>query len=220
MLKIIAAAALVILSVLPALSADKVDLPAQIAAAKVSVENIAASVGNYPKALTEIEKARQFQKKAEQAYDKGQKWMGLGGLKPEAEQEVRHALQMVEMATSLATSRAAQGRNEEETASIEKQLTVVKARVKLLDDRKAEDARLRETAQKYEAASKELASIKADQAKLSTQLEQVSADKKKMEAQVTTLTDEKKALTDQLEALKKASQPAAPQPLPLPPTAK
>ena len=215
MLKIIAAAALVILSVLPALSADKVALPDQIAAAKVSVENIAASVGNYPKALTEIEKARQSIKKAEQVYDKGQKWMGMGGLKPEAEQEVRHNLQMVDMATNLAKSRAAKGRNDEDAAAIDKQLAVVKARVKLLEDRKSEDARLRETAQKYETTSKELASIKADQAKLLTQLELVSADKKKMEAQVAALTDEKKALTEQLEALKKVSQPVtAPQPLP------
>jgi len=214
MLKIIVTVVFVMLTCLPALSADKVDLPAQIAAAKVSVENIAASVGNYPKALTEIEKARQSLKKAEQAYDKGQKWMGLGGIKPEAEQEVRHNLQMVDMATNLAKSRAAKGRNDEEAASIDKQLAVVKARVKLLEDRKAEDDRLRQSAQKYDAASKELTDLKASQTKLAAQLDQVTADKKKLEDQVTALSAEKAALAAQLDAAKKAVQPAIAPPAP------
>lgn len=214
MLKCIVAVAFVLLLSIPALSAEKVDLPAQIAAAKVSVENIAASVGNYPKALTEIEKARQSLKKAEQAYDKGQKWMGLGGLKPEAEQEVRHNLQMVEMATNLATSRAAKGRNDEEAAAIDKQLVVVKARVKLLEDRKAEDDRLRQTARNYDAASKELTDLKASRTKLAAQLDQVTADKKKLEDQVAALSAEKAALAAQLDAARKTVQPATAPPVP------
>lgn len=214
MLRFLTAVALVLLCGLSAVAADKIDLPAQIAAAKASVEDIAAKVGNYPKALAEIEKGRQSLKKAEQIYDKGQKWMGLGGVKPEAEQEVLHNLKMVELATSLATSRAAKGRNDEETAAIEKQLTVVKARVKLLEDRKAEDDRLRQTAQKYDAASKDLATLKADQAKLSSQLEQVTADKKKLEGQLSTLTTENAALAAQVDLLKKASQaPVVPVPV-------
>jgi chromosome segregation ATPase len=215
MLRTIVAVACVILTTLPALSAEKVDLPSQIAAAKMSVENIAASVGNYPKALTEIEKARQSLKKAEQVYDKGQKWMGLGGLKPEAEQEVSHNLQMVDMAISLAKSKAAKGRTDEEAAALDKQLAVVKARVKLLEDIKADDDRLRQTAQKYDAASKELANLKADQGKLVSQLDQVTADKKKLEGKVAALTEEKAELATQLEAAKKIAQPATvPQPLP------
>lgn len=212
MLKIIVIVTLVMLSVLPALSAEKADLPTQIAASKASIENIAASVGNYPKALIEIEKARMSLKKAEQAYDKGQKWMGLGGVKPEAEQEVLHNLKMVEMATGLATSRAAKGRNDEETSAVEKQLEVVKARVKQLEDRTTEEDRLRQTAQKYESAAKDLANLKADQAKLITQLEQVTGDKKKLEAQIATLTEEKTALAVQLDTLKKESQPVSPVP--------
>jgi chromosome segregation ATPase len=215
MLRTIVAVACVILTTLPALSAEKVDLPSQIAAAKMSVENIAASVGNYPKALTEIEKARQSLKKAEQVYDKGQKWMGLGGLKPDAEQEVSHNLQMVDMAISLAQSKAAKGRTDEEAAALDKQLAVVKARVKLLEDIKADDDRLRQTAQKYDAASKELANLKADQGKLVSQLDQVTADKKKLEGKVAALTEEKAELATQLEAAKKIAQPATvPQPLP------
>lgn len=212
MLKIIVIVTLVMLSVLPALSAEKADLPTQIAASKASIENIAASVGNYPKALIEIEKARMSLKKAEQAYDKGQKWMGLGGVKPEAEQEVLHNLKMVEMATGLATSRAAKGRNDEETSAVKKQLEVVKARVKQLEDRTTEEDRLRQTAQKYESAAKDLANLKADQAKLITQLEQVTGDKKKLEAQIATLTEEKTALAVQLDTLKKESQPVSPVP--------
>lgn len=188
-------------------AADKVDFPAQIAAAKASIDDIAAKVGNYPQALVEIERARGAWKKAEHAYDKGRQWMGLGGLKPEAEQEVRHHLQMVEMATTLATSRAAKGRIDEDTALIDKQLAVVKARVKLLEDRKAEEERLRQTAQKYEAAANELAALKTDNAKRSAQIDQLISDKKKLESQLEAVNAEKAALTSQLETLKKSAAP-------------
>lgn len=209
MLKFLSAATFVLLTGLPAVAADKVDLPAQIATAKTSVEEIAAKVGNYPKALTEIDRARQLLKKAEQAYDDGRQWMGLRGVKPEAEQEVLHDLKLADLATRLATTRAAVGRNEEANVIAEKQLTVLKARVKLLEDLKAEVDRLRQTAQKYDAASKELTNLKADQAKLTSQLDKVTADKKKLEGQVTTLTQEKASLAAQLEASKKSPEPAS-----------
>lgn len=195
-------------------AADKPDYPAQLHAAKNAVEETAAKVGNYPLALTEIEKARASLKRAEQAYDKGRQWMGLGGLKPEAEQEVKHNLLMVEMATTLAGSRAAKGRNEEEAAGLDKQLAVLKARVKLLEDRKAEEERLRQATQKGDAATKELAGAKADNAKLLTQIEQLTAEKKKLDEQISSLTAEKNSLANQLDVLKKAAATPAPQAAP------
>lgn len=220
MLKIIVSVAFVMLTALPAVSAEKVDLPAQIAAAKVSVENIAASVGNYPKALTEIEKARQSLKKAEQAYDKGQKWMGLGSLKPEAEQEVRHNLQMVDLAVTLAVSRAAKGKNTEAAAAVEKQIELVKTRVKLLDERKQGEDKLRQELQKSEAIAKELASVKESHGTVSGQLEQVRAENKKLQEQLAVLTAEKGVLAQELEKCKQAvvapPVPASPVPAPLP----
>lgn len=185
-------------------AADKVDYPAKIAAAKVSIEELAAKVGNYPQALTEIDTARTSLKKAEQSYDKGRQWMGLGGLKPEAEQEITHNLQMVDSAMVLAGSRAAKGRADEEAAAIDRQVTVVKGRVKLLEERKQVEDKLRQDLQKCEAATKELSSVKADQVKLAAQVEQVTAEKKKLETQLAALATEKAALADQLEVLKKA----------------
>lgn len=206
LLFLIASAALTICAT--AWAADKPDYPTQLHAAKNAIEETAAKVGNYPLALAEIEKARASLKRAEQAYDKGHQWMGLGGLKPEAEQEVKHNLLMVEMATTLAGSRAAKGRNEEEAAVLDKQLAALKARVKLLEDRKAEEERLRLAAQKGDAATKELAGAKADNAKLLTQIEQLTADKKKLDEQISALTAEKNALAAQLETFKKAAPPA------------
>lgn len=196
-------------------AADKTDYPAKIAAAKSGIEELAAKVGNYPQALAELEKARAFLKKAEQSYDKGRQWMGLGGLKPEAEQEIAHNLQMVDSAMVLAVSRAAKGRADEEDAAIDRQVAVVKGRVKLLEERKQGEEKLRQDLQKCEAATKELGSVKADQQKLATQLEQVTGEKKKLETQLTALAAEKAALTDQLEALKKAP-PTVPPPVPVP----
>ena len=189
-------------------AADKIDYPARIAAAKTAIEETAAKVGNYPQALTEIDKAREFLKKAEQGYDKGRQWMGLGGLKPEAEQEIAHNLQLVDMALALTGLRAAKGRSEDEAAAVDKQLAMVKARVKLLEDRKQSEDKLRQDLQKCEAASKELDSIKADKAKLSVQLDQVTADKKKLETQLAALTAEKAALDAQIKAMKEI--PAVP----------
>ncbi len=185
-------------------------LSEQLAAKKASIEEMAAKVGNYPLALADMEKARVSLKNAEQAYDKGRQWMGLRGLTPEAEQEVRHHLQMVDMAALLAASRAAKGRNDEELAAVDKQLATVKARIKLLEERKTEEERLRQLVQTCEAAGKEAAAQKADAAKLATQVEQLTADKKKLDGQVTALTTEKTALVDQLEVLKK--QAATPTP--------
>lgn len=223
MLKVIVSVAFVMLTTLPAVSAEKVDLPAQIAAAKVSIENIAASVGNYPKALTEIEKARQSLKKAEQAYDKGRQWMGLGSLKPESEQEVRHNLQMVDLAVVLAVSRAAKGKNTEDTAAVEKQMELVKTRVKLLDERKQGEDKLRQELQKSEAIAKELASVKESHGTVSGQLEQVRAENKKIQEQLAVLTAEKGVLAQELEKCKQAvvapPAPASPVPAPLPPVA-
>lgn len=201
-----------LVSVLASLScaAAEPDLSAQLAAKKISIEEVAAKVGNYPQALAEMEKARVSLKNAEQAYDKGRQWMGLRGLKPEAEQEVRHHLQMVDMASSLAVFRAAKGRNDEELAAVDKQLATVKARVKLLEERKAEEERLRQSLQKCEAAAKESAAQKTDAAKQAAQVEQLTADKKKLEEQVTALTSEKATLAGQLDTLKKQAIPSAP----------
>lgn len=202
-------------SVSLSLAADKLDYPARIAAAKTSIEELAAKVGNYPQVLTEIDKARASLKKAEQGYDKGRQWMGLGGLKPEAEQEIAHNLQMVDMTLVLTGSRAAAGRSEEEAAAVDKQLALVKGRVKLLEERKQNEDKLRQDLQKCDSASKELASAKADQTKLTAQLEQVTAEKKKLETQLALLTDEKAALAAQIEALKKSTAvPTAPAAVP------
>lgn len=189
------------------------DISAQIAAKKVSVEQTAAQVGNYPLALAEMEKARASLKKAEQAYEAGKQWMGLRGLKPEAEQEVRHHLQMIEMATALATSRATKGRTEEELAAVDKQLVLVKARVKLLEERKAEEERLRQLVRTCEAAAKEGAGRKEESGRLSAQLEQATAEKKKLQERLTVLETEKAALAEQVALLKKqVTVPPAPAP--------
>lgn len=208
----IVAGALMICSAVGAVAAEKMDAAAQLAAARRSVEETAARVGNYPQALSEMEKARAALKKAEQAYEKGRQWMGLGGLKPEAEQEVRHHLQVVELTSVLAGYRAAKGRNDEDTAVLDKQIGLLKGRVKLLEERMQAEASLRRELQKTEAAGKELAAIKEEQGRSKALLEQLAAEKKKLEEQVAALTAEKAALSAQLDALKKAAPPAAPPP--------
>lgn len=204
-------------------SAEKADYPVLLAQNRDRLEETAAQVGNYPDALAAIAIGRASLKKAEQAYDKGQKWMGLGSLKPEAEQEVRHNLEMVDLAVTLAVSRAAKGKNTEDTAAVEKQLELVKNRVKLLDERKQGEDKLRKELQKSEAIAKELASVKESHGTVSGQLEQVRAENKKLQEQLAVLTAEKGALAQELEKFKQVvaapPAPASPVPAPLPPAA-
>mgnify|MGYP000843945545 FL=1 len=195
-------------------SAEKADYSSLLTQAKTKLEDTAAKVGNYPEALTAIDGARTSLKKAEQAYDKGRQWMGLGNLKPEAEQEVRHHLQMVDLATQLAVSRAVKGKNVEDAAAVEKQMGVVKTRVKLLDERKQREDVLRQEAQKCEVTGKELAAAKETNGTITKQIEQVRAENKKLQEQLAALSAEKSSLIKELESLKKAAAVPVPAALP------
>lgn len=202
-------------------SAEKADYPALLTQNRDRLEETAAKVGNYPEALVAISTGRASLKKAEQAYDKGRQWMGMGSLKPEAEQEVRHNLQMVDLAVTLAVSRAAKGKNTEDAVAVEKQMELVKTRVKLLDERKQGEDKLRQELQRSEAIAKELASVKESHGTVSGQLEQVRAENKKLQEQLAVLTAEKGVFAQELEKCKQAvvapPAPASPVPAPLPP---
>ncbi len=188
---------------------DKPDLSEQMTKTKLAVEDLAAKVGNYPKALAEVEKARSLIKKAEQTYEKGKQWLGLRGLTPEAEQEIRHHLQMIDMLSGMATTRMSEGKNMDEVAVLDKQLLLVKARVKLLEERKLETEKLQLALQKCELSAKELTSVKAEQTKLTSQIEQLSTERKKLEEQVQALKSENTTLSSQLEQMKKAASAPA-----------
>lgn len=207
--KIIIAALSLLALTTPSVAAEKIDFPSKIGAARVSVEDTASKVGNYPQALQEIDMARAYAKKADQSYDKGRQWMGLGGLKPESEQEVLHNLQMVDLFSSLAKSRAAKGKDDEESASIDRQISTLKSRVKLLEDRKQAEDKLRQDLQRCEASTKEMVSLKTDRDKLASELQQGAAEKKKLEDQVANLTS-------QVNSLKNTTACTAPaQPVPV-----
>ncbi len=185
------------------LCAEKAEFTVLLAQNRDKLEMAAAKVGNYPEALAAIDTARSSLKKAEQAYDTGRQWMGLGSLKPEAEQEVRHNLQMVDLALELALSRAARGKNVEDAAMVQKQIEMVNSRVKLLNERKQSEDTLRQAVQKCEATTNELAAAKQAHGAATQQLEQLGIENKKLQEQLATLTTEKAALMQELENLKK-----------------
>ncbi len=189
---------------------DKPDLSEQITKTKLAVEDLATKVGNYPKALSEIEKARALIKKTDQAYENGKQWLGLRGLKPEAEQEIQHYLQMIDMLSGMANTRMSEGKNLDEAVVIDKQILLVKTRVKLLKERKLETEKLQLALQKCESAAKELTTINSEQTKLTGQIDQLSADRKKLEDQLQALKSENTALASQLEQMKKATSTSPP----------
>lgn len=196
--KVIAVSMLVCMGVSGADAAEKSRSQAQIDSARVMIEGAAAKVGENKAASADLEQARALLKKAEAALEKGRALFGFGGVKPEAEQEIKHYTEMVELAISLAASRIEKTRAEAELGPLDKQMATVKARLKLFDDRKAELQRLKADAAKYQTVAKELEALKADKALLASQLEMLLAER----GQADKLKGEQSEMMRKLEELK------------------
>ena len=220
--KFIAIGAAVFLAAGSVDAAEKAEVLSKIEGARAAVENFAAKAKNNGTVIADIEAARSYLRKAAQAFEEGKQMFGLGGLKPAAEQEISHSIGMAELNIALAESRLAKEKTSEELAAINAQLDKVKAKVKVFDDKKAVIEKLRVDAAKYEAAAKELATLKTDKALLISQVEMLMAERKQFEK----LKEEKGELIRQLDELKGANTKPAEQlekqgqrPVPKPATA-
>ncbi len=178
------------LSVINVSAAEKGKALIHIDAARVAIEAATPKVGDNKAATADLELARASLKKAEDAYEKGKPMFGMGDIKPELEQIIKHFTGLTELAVSLADTHLAKARAEAELEPIEKQLTVAKAKVKLFEDRKAEIEQLKVEAAKYQAVAKELETLKADKEKITARLDALITDKSDLAKKNEALTSE------------------------------
>lgn len=203
------------LSVSTAIAAEKSKALVQLDAARAAVEALAGKIGDNKEAAVDLELARVAIKKGTDISDKGRQLFGFGDMKPESEKEIKNYAEIADLATVAAAARLEKARATSELEALDKQLTTVKAKIKIFEDRKAELEKFKAEAAKCRNSIRELETLKAENGLLSSKSE-------KQQAEI-------KALTAQLEEARKAAahkekvEPAKPvkamPPSPLSPTA-
>lgn len=213
--KLLVLTTLCCLSASTVLAAEKSKTVIQCDIARTAVDAAASKAEGNKEATANLEKAKAALKNADDCYNAGKSF--FGGINPEAEKEMKLAVDAAELATAAALSNVEFAKANRELETIDKQTTVVKAKLKLFDDRKAELEKLRADSVAAQKISKELETVKAEKAALTTQVEQLSAersraDKLKIEQlELTKKLDDAKAENARLSALleKQQAKPAA-----------
>lgn len=194
-------------------AAEKNKTLIQLDATRSAVESAAAKVEGNKEAVADLERARTALKYADESYKGGKSMFGFGDISPETEKEIKLAVDMADIATASALSRLEFVRATAELDAIEKQFVVVKGKLKIFEERKAELDKLRLDAAACRKISNELEIIKLEKATLAAQIDQLSsersrADKLKIELlELTRKLDELKAENARLSTLPGKQQP-------------
>jgi hypothetical protein len=208
--------ALFSLSLSTAFAAEKNKTLLQLEATKSAVETAAAKAEMNKDALVDLDRARTALKQADESIATGKSLFGFGDINPEAEKEIKLAIETAEAATASALSRIETVRASTELDAIEKQFAAVKAKLKLFEDRKAELERLRTESVACQKMSKELEALKDEKTALTAKVAQLSgeqsrADKLKIEQlELTRKVEELKAENARLSNVLKLDKPGAP----------
>lgn len=179
------------ISVSAAIAAEKSKALVQLDTARAAVEALAGKIGDNKEAAVDLELARVAIKKGTDISDKGRQLFGFGGMKPESEKEIKNYAEIADLATVAAAARLEKARAASELEALDKQLTTVKAKIKIFEDRKAELEKFKAEAAKCQSSIRELETLKAENGLLSSKSE-------KQQAEI-------KALTAQLEEARKAA---------------
>ncbi len=197
-----------------------VQLRGQIDAARVAIDATASKVEGSKEALADLAQARNGVAAAEESLKAGKSMFGFGDIGPDTAKEVKQAMELVEIATASALSRIEFTRATAELDAIEKQYTLVTAKLKIFDERKAELVRLRQEAASSQATTKENEELKGEKAALTAQVGQLTAELHKTEKLKTEqaelmrkleeLKGENSRLTGQAEKLRGTTAPQTP----------
>lgn len=185
-------------SVTTAFAADKNKILSQLDATRATVEAAAGKIEGNREAAADLERARAALKDADESFKSGKSMFGFGDISPEAENEIKLAVDMAELATATALTRLEFVRATTELDAIEKQFTTVKGKLKLFEDRKAELERLRLEVAACQKTSNEFETIKAEKALLMSQVDQLAAERSRADK----LKIEQLELTRKLEEVK------------------
>lgn len=190
--------ALFSLSLSNAFAAEKSKTLLQLEATKSAVETAATKIEGNKDAQADLDRARTALKQADESLATGKSLFGFGDINPEAEKEIKLAIESAEVATASALSRVETVRAAAELEAIEKQFAAVKAKLKLFEDRKAELEKLRLESAACQKMSKELEALKDEKAALAAKVTQLSGEQSRADK----LKIEQLELTHKVEELK------------------
>jgi len=187
-------------------AADRSKSQAQIETAQTALNDFKArAAADATFASSELESAVRYLEKAAAALKAGEKM--FGGLSDEAEQDVKHETEMLDVTLKLAATKIERAKIEAESKTLGKKVDAVKAKLKIFDDFRAEIARLKGELATNEKAVKEVEALKAEKGALEAQITKLSTEK----GQLDTLKEENLNLTRKLEkfeAVQKSVQPS------------
>jgi len=186
------------------LAADKAKVRAQIDGASSALEAFIAKSGDNREVSKDLDQAHHQITRAFETFEKGGQLFGLAGIKPEAEQEITHYLNLSDLYLTIAGYRVEKSNAAKELETLEKNLAAVMSKIKVFEDRKSEFDKLKGDAAKYQAAAKEVEVLKGDKRLLNAETERLSLEVKKLSEQ---LAEAKKNAT-----LPKVEPKAAPDP--------
>lgn len=169
---------------------EKTKALSQIDAAKAAIEAFAKKTYDNRLVAGDIESARAVMKKGEQAFADGRAMFGLGDISVEAGRDVKHYTDMVDLYLTLGQTRIDKAKAAAELKHMNSQLDSIKAKVKVFDDRKAELEKLRASLAKFETMAKELAGVKAENARLTEKEAKLVAEQKSLTAELEKLKAE------------------------------
>jgi hypothetical protein len=194
---------------LAAQAGEKPKSQIQIEAARAAIDAFTKKSDENKLVAGDLESARSSLKKGEDAFANGRTMFGLGDVSPEAGQEIKFDTDMVELYLALGQSRIDNAKSAEELAAMSGQVTKMRAKVKVFDDRKAELDKLRANLVKFDATVKELAAAKAENVRLTEKAEKMESERKAFGVELEHLKAE---LAKRELALSQAAPAAAPAP--------
>ncbi|GAM09571.1 hypothetical protein OR1_01851 [Geobacter sp. OR-1] len=155
-------------------AADAAKTRALIDTGRTALEDLRGKAGENKAVAADLETAAQYLDRAAAALKGGEKI--FGGISDEAEQDVRHQTSLAELTLKLAASRIERAKIEAELDAINKKSEIVKSRVKIFDDLRAEIARLKEAVSANEKAGKGLAALQAERDALAEQVRKLTGE--------------------------------------------
>ncbi len=190
------------ISVSGAVAAEKSKALVQLDNARIAIENLSGRIGDNKEAAADLEMAKTAISKGSEVSEKGRQMFGFGDMKPESEQEIKNYAEIAELSTTAAAARLEKTRAASELEALDKQLTVVKGKIKIFEDRKAELEKYKTEAARCRNELRDLEALKSENAQLTSRIERQQTE---IKALTTQLEDAKKTT-----ALRDKNEPAKP----------
>ena len=168
------------LTTFTAIAAEKNKAVVQLDTARTAIETMAAKIGDNRDAAADLELARAAIKKGDDASEKGRQLFGFGDIKPEAEHEIEIYAEIAGLSAAAAASRLEKAKAAGELEVLDRNLSGIKAKIKIFEDRKSELEKCKAESARCQGTVGEIEVLKAENNRLTTQLEKLQAEVKSL----------------------------------------